>query len=110
VHARVLVAVADGVSREMVPGRVRPMTGSGRTRARKGGGPIIYPTCQFIESRKLVETVSSLYIGLKKLPKLVWELPYVQPNGQPSRSLNSLTNIGNPAAAEQKPPPSPANI
>ena len=43
--------VADSVSRKMVRGWGRPTTGSGRTRARKGRGPIAYPTGKLFEAR-----------------------------------------------------------
>ncbi len=63
--------IVDSVSRVMVPGWVRPMTASGRMRVRLGKGWITYPTGQPVESWKLVETGTSLYVGLKRLTKLV---------------------------------------
>jgi hypothetical protein len=54
-----------------VPGRGHWTIGSGRMVVRFGRGPITFPTGQPSESLKYVETGTSLYVGLRRLPKLV---------------------------------------
>jgi hypothetical protein len=45
--------------------------GSGQTVVRFGRGLITYPTGQPSESLKYIETGTSLYVGLRRLTKLV---------------------------------------
>ncbi len=52
-------------------GRGRRLMGSGQTMMRLGRGSITYPTGQPSESWKLVETGTSIYVGLSRLTKLV---------------------------------------
>ncbi len=66
--------IAAGVSRAIVPGGRCPTTGSRQMRVWLGRGPITYPTGQPFESRKLVETGTSLNVGLKRLAKAVIQL------------------------------------
>ncbi len=56
----------------MVLGRGHRTMGSGQMVVRFGRGPITYPTGQPSESRKYVETGTSLYVGLRRLTKLVF--------------------------------------
>jgi hypothetical protein len=47
------------------------MMGIGQTMVQLGMGPITYPTGQPSESSKHIETGASLYVGLRRLTKLV---------------------------------------
>jgi hypothetical protein len=63
--------IADGVSRVMVSGWGHPTTRSRQTRVRLGRGAIIYPNGQPFESSKQRENGTSLYVGLKRMTKLI---------------------------------------
>ena len=65
------ILIANGVLKVMVLGWGPQMIGSGQMMVRLGRGPMTYPAGQSSESWKHVETGKSLYVGLKRLIKLV---------------------------------------
>ena len=88
--------IADGVLKVMVPGRGRRTMGSGQTVVRFGRGPITYPTGQPSESWKYVQTGTSLYIGLRRLTRLVWykkSMPVAGPRVSTCKQIIHIVNI-----------------